>query len=146
VNDSCFGVSQDHRLLCERRSHKGFVFSARSGMNFPNWFIIPRKLRTSNTLLGSRISGMENSMWNVNSMFLETQWKLNVPSTGPWERNQGFLHITKVCRHRRVILIIRSGFPLGENPLVLSHHCKGLMYNRPNGIMLDSAAIKPSSL
>jgi len=46
ANDSCCGMHQDHRLLCERRSRKGFVCSVRSGMNFPNCFIIQRKLRT----------------------------------------------------------------------------------------------------
>jgi len=49
-------------------------------------------------------------------------------------------------RQRCVTLIVWSGFPLMENPLVLSHHCSSLMYNRPQGIMLDAAAIKPNSL
>ncbi len=31
--------------------------------------------------------------------------------------------------------------PLGENPLVLSHHCRDLLYNSPYGITLDAAAI-----
>ncbi len=48
--------------------------------------------------------------------------------------------------HRRVTLIMRNGLPLGENPLVLSHHCRGLMYSSPKGIMLDAAAIRPNSL
>ncbi len=34
---------------------------------------------------------------------------------------------------------------LKENPLVLSHHCRGLMYSRPKVITLDAAAIRPSS-
>ncbi len=68
------------------------------------------------------------------------------PSTGPWDKNQGCLHMSKARRQRRVTLIMRSGFPLGENPLVLSHHCRGLMYSRPIGITLDAAAIRPSSL
>ena len=68
------------------------------------------------------------------------------PSTGPWDRKQGSLHMTRARRQRRVTLIVRRGFPLGENPLVLSHHCNGLMYNRPQGITLDAAAIRPSSL
>ncbi len=54
--------------------------------------------------------------------------------------------MSKARRHRRVTLIMRSGFPLWENPLVLSHHCRGLMYSRPIGITLDAAAIRPSSL
>ncbi len=33
-----------------------------------------------------------------------------------------------------------------KNPVVLSHHCKGLMYSRPKGITLDAAAIRPNSL
>ncbi len=49
-------------------------------------------------------------------------------------------------RHRRVTLIIRNGFPLEENPLVFNHHCRGLMYRKPKGIMLDTAAMSPSSL
>ncbi len=53
--------------------------------------------------------------------------------------NQGFFHITKACKHRRVTLIMRQGLPLRENPLVLSHHCRGLMYNSPKGIMLNAA-------
>ncbi len=59
------------------------------------------------------------------------------PSTGPWDKNQGFLHISKACRHHRVTLSMRNGFPLGENPLVLSHHCGGLMYSWPKDITLD---------
>ncbi len=68
------------------------------------------------------------------------------PRTGPWDKNQGFLHMSKARRHRRVTLIMRNGFPLGENPLDLSHHCRGLMYSRPKGITLDAAAIRPNSL
>ncbi len=66
--------------------------------------------------------------------------------SAPWDKNQGCLHMSKARRHRRVTLIMRSGFPLGENPLVLSHHCRGLMYSRPIDITLDAAAIRPSSL
>ncbi len=43
-------------------------------------------------------------------------------------------------------LILRKGLPLGENPLVLSHHCRGLMYNSQKGITLDAAAIRSNSL
>ncbi|CAM4618537.1 unnamed protein product [Leuciscus chuanchicus] len=68
------------------------------------------------------------------------------PSTGPWDRNQGFFHITKARRHRRVTLIVRNGLPLGENPLVLSHHCRGLMCSSPKGIPLEAAAMRPNSL
>ncbi len=68
------------------------------------------------------------------------------PNTGPWYRNQGFFHITMACKHRRLTLIMRKGLPLGENPLVLSHHCRCLMYNSPNGITLDAAAKRPNSL
>ncbi len=53
--------------------------------------------------------------------------------------NQGFFHITKARKHRRVTLIMRKGLPLRENPLVLSHHCRGLMYNSPKGIKLNAA-------
>ncbi len=42
------------------------------------------------------------------------------PSPGRWDKNQGFLHMSKARRHRRVTLIMQSGFPLGENLLVLS--------------------------
>ncbi len=38
------------------------------------------------------------------------------PSTGPWDRNQGFFHITKARKHRRVTLIIRKGLPLKGKP------------------------------
>ncbi len=68
------------------------------------------------------------------------------PNTGTWDRNQGFLHITKARKHRRVTLIMRTGLPLGGNPLVLSHQCRGLMYNSPKAIMLDAAVIRPNSL
>ncbi len=68
------------------------------------------------------------------------------PNTGPWDRNQDFFHITKARKHRRVTLIMWKGLPLGENPLVLSHHCRGLMYNSPKCITLDAAAIRPNSL
>ncbi len=44
------------------------------------------------------------------------------------------------------LLVLPWSFPLRENPLVLSHHCRGLMYSRPKGITLDAAAIRPSSL
>ncbi len=39
----------------------------------------------------------------------------------------------------------KVGFPLWENPLVLSHHCRGLMYSRPKVITFDAADIRPSS-
>ncbi len=68
------------------------------------------------------------------------------PNMGPWDRNQGFFHIIEARRHRHVTLIMRKGLPLGENPLVLSHHCRGLMCNSPKGIALDAAAIRPNSL
>ncbi len=41
---------------------------------------------------------------------------------------------------------MRSENPLRENPLVLSHHSRGLMFSRPRGITLETAAIRPSSL
>ncbi len=66
-------------------------------------------------------------------------------SPGPETRTKGFLHMSKARRHRRMTLIMQSGFPLGENPLVLSHHCRGLMYSRPKGITLDVAEFRPSS-
>ncbi len=68
------------------------------------------------------------------------------PNTGPWDRNQSFFHITKARKHRRVTLNMRNGLPFWENPLVLSHHCRGLMYSSPKYITLDAAAIKPISL
>ncbi len=68
------------------------------------------------------------------------------PSTGPWDRNQGFFHITKARKRRRMTLTMQKGLPLGENPLVLSHHCRYLVYSSPTGIMLDAAAIRPNSL
>ncbi len=68
------------------------------------------------------------------------------PNTEPWDRNQGFFHITKARKHRCMTLIMRKGLPLWETPLVLSHHCRDLMYNSPKGIMLDAAAIRPNSL
>ncbi len=68
------------------------------------------------------------------------------PNMGPWDSNQGFFHIIKARKHRRMTLIMRKGLPFGENPLVLSHHCRGLMYNSPKGIMLAAAAIRPNSL
>ncbi len=68
------------------------------------------------------------------------------PNTGPWDRNQGFFHITKARTHCRVTLIMRKGLPLLENPLVLSHHYRGLMYNSPKGITLDAASVRPNSL
>ncbi len=37
------------------------------------------------------------------------------------------IRMSKTRRQRRAILSMRSGFPLGENPLVLSHHCRGLI-------------------
>ncbi len=67
------------------------------------------------------------------------------PSTGPWDKKQGFLHMSKARRHRRVTLIMRSGFPLGNNPVVFSHHCRGLMYSKPKCITLDAADIRHSS-
>ncbi len=80
----------------------------------------------------------------VASIASVTRWQ-GAPSTRPWDKNQGFLHMSKARRHRRMTLIMQSGFPLGENPLVLSHHCSYLMYSRPKGIMLVSADIRPSS-
>ncbi len=68
------------------------------------------------------------------------------PNTGPWDRNQSFFHITKARKHRRMTLIMQNGLPFWENPLVLSHHCRGLMYSSPKYITLDAAAIKPISL
>ncbi len=40
-------------------------------------------------------------------------------------------------KHRHVTLIMRK---------VLSHYCRGLMYNSPKGITLDAAAIRPNCL
>ncbi len=68
------------------------------------------------------------------------------PNMVPWDRNQGFFHITKACMHCRVTLIMRKGLPHWENPLVLSHHCRGLMYNIPKCIMLYAASVRPNSL
>ncbi len=65
---------------------------------------------------------------------------------GPWDRNQGFFLITKARKHRRMTLIMWKRLSLGENPLVLSHHCRVLMYSSPKGIMLNAAAIRPNSL
>ncbi len=73
-------------------------------------------------------------------------WRQGAPSTGPWDMNQGFLHMCKARMHHLMTLKVQSGFPLGENPLALSHHCRGLMYSRPKCITLDAAAIRPSSL
>ncbi len=42
--------------------------------------------------------------------------------------------------------LCEKGLPLRENPLVLSHHCRGLMYNSPKAVTLDAAAIRPNSL
>lgn len=47
------------------------------------------------------------------------------PNIGPWAKNQGLFHITRVCKHLRVTLIKRNGLPLGENPLVFA---SGLIY------------------
>ncbi len=63
----------------------------------------------------------------------------------PWDKNQGFRHMSKALSQRRMTLSIRSGFPLGENPLVLSHHSRDLMYSRPKVTTLGAATIRPSS-
>ncbi len=68
-----------------------------------------------------------------------------LPAPGPETRTKGFLHMFMARRHRHVTFIMWSGFPLGENPLVLSHHCRGLIYSRPKVITLDAADIRPSS-
>lgn len=68
------------------------------------------------------------------------------PSTGPWDRNQGFIHMNKAQRHCHMTLIKWNGLPLREKPLALSHHCKDLMYSRPKGMTFDIAAIRPTSL
>ncbi len=34
---------------------------------------------------------------------------------------------------------------VGINPMVLSHHCRGLTYSRPKCITLDAADIRPSN-
>lgn len=60
-------------------------------------------------------------------------------------KNQGFFHITRVRKYLCVTLM-RKELPLGENPLVLSHHCNGLMFKRPKGMMFDAAAMSPKSL
>ncbi len=60
--------------------------------------------------------------------------------------DQGFFHITKAHKYRRMTLIMRKGLPLRENYLALSHHCRGLMYSSPKCITLDAAAIRPNSL
>ncbi len=73
-----------------------------------------------------------------------TRWQ-GAPSTRPSDKNQGFLHMSKACRHRHVTFIMRRGFPLRENPLVLSHNCRGLLYSRPKGITLNAADIRPNS-
>ncbi len=63
------------------------------------------------------------------------------PEPGP----KFFISASSPQGETSMTLIMRSGFPLGENPLVLSHHCRGLMYSRAKGITLDAADIRPSS-
>ncbi len=61
--------------------------------------------------------------------FTTSGWSIHSPGLGPCldrtsapiNKNQGFLHMSKAHRHRRVTLIMRSEFPLGEN-LVLCQH------------------------
>ncbi len=73
-----------------------------------------------------------------------TRWH-GAPNTGPCDRNHCFIHMSMARKHRRVTLIMLNGLPLGENPVVLSHHCKSLMCRRPKVITLDGAAIRPNS-
>ncbi len=68
------------------------------------------------------------------------------PNMGPWDRNQGFFHITKARKHRHVTLIMWKGVAPRGNYLVLSHHCMCLMYNSPKAITLYAAAIRPNRL
>ncbi len=88
---------------------------------------------------GSRAIG-ERCTDEASATYLGIQPKVR----GRVPKNQGFLHMSKTRRQRRVTVSMRSGFPLGENPLVLSHHCRGLIYSRPNVTTLDAAAIKLS--
>ncbi len=115
-------------------------------------------LRARNTANISRRLMCHERLWSFYRPWLERPSKIapqpvreasvvsilrphEAPNTGPWDRNQGFFHITKARKHRRMTLIMRKGLPLEENPLVLRHHCRGLMYNSPKDITLDAAAI-----
>ncbi len=80
------------------------------------------------------------------SWLLPNQWVMHpsldlrgdkeLPAPCPETRTKGFLHMSKA---RRLDLDHAKCFPLRENPLVLSHHCRGVMYSRPKGITLDSS-------
>jgi len=57
-----------------------------------------------------------------------------------------FFHMIKSHRHCRVTLIMKKKNRIGENPLVLCHYSRHLMYRRPKVIKLDAATMRPNSL
>lgn len=67
------------------------------------------------------------------------------PKTGLGRGTKALRH-DEARRQTRMTLIVRNVFLLGENPLVLSHHCMGLMYKRPKVTTLDTAAMRDTSL
>lgn len=74
---SCSGP-QYHWVFLESSSRSGFVFSARLGENLLSWFIIPRNLRISVTLVGFgmlRIALIFSSSGEIPS--LSTLWPKN---------------------------------------------------------------------
>ncbi len=68
------------------------------------------------------------------------------PNMGPWNRNQGFFHVIKARKHRRVTLIMWKGVAPRGKPFGPESPLQGLMYNSPKAVTLDAAAIRPNSL
>ncbi len=66
-----------------------------------------------------------------------------------WDPGTGTKVSSTLSRHVSIDTwpwLCEKGLPLEENPLVLSHHCRGLMHNSPKAVLLDAAAIRPNSL
>ncbi len=68
-----------------------------------------------------------------------------LPTQDPGTGTKASFLMTKARRHHHVTLTKRNGLPLRENPLVLSHQCRDLMYSRPKGITSDAAATRHNS-
>lgn len=119
--------------------------------------------RTRNTALISRQFMCHERRWSLHRPWAERPSRItsqlvreasvvsilrwhNALNTGPWAKNQGFFHITRVRKYLCITLMMQKELSLGENPLVLSHRCNGLMFKRPKGMMFDAAAMSPKSL
>ncbi len=89
-----------------------------------------------------RVATHDHSNWWGMHLSLSLCSDKELSAPGPETRTKVF---STCLRHASIATWTCMQFTLGENPLVLSHHCRGLMYSRLKYITLDAAAIRHNS-